>query len=171
MQWKWKDTQVPVEITSLADGGFRLQVGDWAVEVDEVRWEGPWLAFRQGATWHTLWVAETQEGVWVGTQGRVWFLEPSRGRPKRSGGPFGTGDGRLRAPVPAQVREIRVQEGERVSQGQVVVVLEAMKMEFRLQAPFPGVVKRVVASPGQVVEREAVVVELLPLEGERQHED
>lgn len=164
MHVRWNHTLFPVTLESLPDGRYRLQVGDWEEVVDEIRWEGDRWRVRQGSRWRTLWVASTDKGVWVALDGRAWFLEAARPTGGRPGSATGHQDGRLRAPVPAQVREIRVREGERVQQGQVVAILEAMKMEFRLQAPFNGVVVQVGAAPGQVVEREWVVVEIRPEE-------
>ncbi len=168
MQFRWNGRDVNVHVIPLEGNRFRVQVGEWEAEVDEVRQEQGRLAFRVGNRWYTLAVAATPEGVWVAHEGRVWFLEAARRRKqaRRSGGSGVSGDGFLRAPVPAQVREIRVREGDLVSQGQVVVILEAMKMEFRLQAPFDGIVVRVAAEPGQVLERDAVVVELRPVSAE-----
>ncbi len=161
MHVRWHNTLFQVSIEALPDGHHRLRVNDWEEVVDEIRWEGNQLRFRQGPRWCTLWVVTTEKGAWVALEGRTWFVETERKVGRRE--TLATQqDGRLRAPVPAQVREVRVQEGERVHQGQVVVILEAMKMEFRLQAPFNGVVVQINAEPGQVVERERVVVEIRP---------
>ncbi len=66
----------------------------------------------------------------------------------------------LSAPMPGQVRAVNVKTGDLVSKGQVLMVLEAMKMEIRLQAPFDGRVSSVDAGVGQTVEREQVLVKL-----------
>jgi biotin carboxyl carrier protein len=62
--------------------------------------------------------------------------------------------------MPGQVRAVNTRPGDQVTKGQVLVVLEAMKMEIRLQAPFDGQVSAVDASVGQTVEREQVLVRL-----------
>ncbi len=62
--------------------------------------------------------------------------------------------------MPGQVRAVNIQPGDHVTKGQVLVVLEAMKMEIRLQAPFDGQVSSVDAHVGQTVEREQVLVKL-----------
>ncbi len=162
MQLRWHDTTFEVQVDALPEGRYRLRVGDWEQVVDEVQMEGQVLRFRQDNHWHILRVAVTGKGVWVAHEGRTWYLEPARATGERRRPTSSQQDGRLRAPVPAQVREIRVQPGDRVQQGQVVAILEAMKMEFRLQAPFDGVVALVDAEPGQVVEREWVVIEIRP---------
>lgn len=62
--------------------------------------------------------------------------------------------------MPGQVRAVNVQPGDSVTKGQVLVVLEAMKMEIRLQAPFEGQVLAVDVTLGQTVEREQILVKL-----------
>jgi excisionase family DNA binding protein len=64
------------------------------------------------------------------------------------------------APMPGAVLEVRVDEGEQVEAGQVLVVLEAMKMENAISAPGPAVVRRVLAAAGAQVQRGDPLVEL-----------
>ena len=51
-----------------------------------------------------------------------------------------------------------MQDGDEVSQGQGVVVVEAMKMENEIEAPKDGVVTSVAVAPGQAVESGATLV-------------
>ena len=50
------------------------------------------------------------------------------------------GAGGIVAPMPGAVKEVMVAEGQTVSQGDTLLILEAMKMEHRLTAPFDGTV-------------------------------
>lgn len=76
--------------------------------------------------------------------------------------PAGGGDhaGAVNAIMPGKVVRIDVQEGDEVEKGQVVAVLEAMKMENELNAPTAGVVKRVCVSPGANVDQGQVILEI-----------
>jgi biotin carboxyl carrier protein len=66
----------------------------------------------------------------------------------------------LTAPMPGVIRGVNVGEGESVTKGQTLMVLEAMKMEIRIQAPFNGVVKSLAVKVGQTVEREQILIVL-----------
>jgi propionyl-CoA carboxylase alpha chain len=66
--------------------------------------------------------------------------------------------GGCRAPMPGRILAIRCAAGERVTKGQVVAVLEAMKMEHEVRAPEDGVVSAVPVEPGQQVNAGDVLV-------------
>jgi acetyl-CoA/propionyl-CoA carboxylase biotin carboxyl carrier protein len=67
---------------------------------------------------------------------------------------------RVAAPMPGNVLEVRVAEGQDVQAGQVLLVLEAMKMENAVTAPAVGRVARVLVKPGQQVQRAEPLIEL-----------
>ena len=56
--------------------------------------------------------------------------------------------------------KVLVAEGDEVSEGQEVVILESMKMEIPVEAEASGVVKRVVISEGDFIELDADLVEI-----------
>jgi propionyl-CoA carboxylase alpha chain len=70
------------------------------------------------------------------------------------------------APMPGKVLEVHVREGDRVVQGQVVVTLEAMKMEHAVAAPIAALVTRVLVGPADQVDAGALLVDLEPDEAE-----
>jgi len=71
-----------------------------------------------------------------------------------------TGTGTILSPMPGKVIAIEVSAGARVTQGQRLLTLEAMKMEHSLTAPFDGIVAELVATPGQQVQVEAVLARI-----------
>ncbi len=79
-------------------------------------------------------------------------------------------EGSLLAPMPAAVTQVAVEAGQTVQKGDVIVVLEAMKMQHTITAPADGVVAELDVSVGQQVESGAVlaVIETPTPEGEAQ---
>jgi acetyl/propionyl-CoA carboxylase alpha subunit len=73
-------------------------------------------------------------------------------RRKRTSSGSGAGDREeIKAPMPGQVLKILVEQGDEVSEGQGIVVLEAMKMENELRTSVDGVVTRLDAVVGTKV--------------------
>ena len=56
------------------------------------------------------------------------------------------------SPAPGNVWKVLVEPGDRVAPGQVVVVLESMKMEMEVPSPVGGVVAEVSCRPGRAVQ-------------------
>ena len=68
--------------------------------------------------------------------------------------------GDLLAPMPGRVRRVFLGEGARVGKGDVILILEAMKMEHAIRAPRDGTVARVLFAEGDLVEAGAVLAEI-----------
>ena len=63
------------------------------------------------------------------------------------------------APMPCKVHSVEVAAGERVVKGQVLVVIESMKMETAIRSPVDGVVRRVVHGKGDLCKAGTALVE------------
>ncbi|MCB0330425.1 MAG: biotin/lipoyl-binding protein [Bdellovibrionales bacterium] len=72
----------------------------------------------------------------------------------------GSGSAHLIAPMPGLVVSVQVKEGQKVSAGDQVLVLEAMKMENAVPAHRDATIAKVLVKPGQQVESGAVLIEL-----------
>lgn len=71
---------------------------------------------------------------------------------KRSQAQAAPGMGKLTAPMPGTIIKVLVNTGDKVEQGQPVVILEAMKMENKINANATGTVTSIEVSPGQNVD-------------------
>ena len=69
-----------------------------------------------------------------------------------------TGGDNVTAPMPGNILKVNVNVGDAVKEGQVLVVLEAMKMENEIMAPKNGTVTQVVVSKGSTVDTGAALV-------------
>lgn len=77
-----------------------------------------------------------------------------------AGGEGGARGARVKPPMPGKIVTVAVNEGDEVKAGQVLVILEAMKMQNEIVAPSAGTVKKVHVKPGQNVEGKDLLVEL-----------
>lgn len=65
----------------------------------------------------------------------------------------------IEAPMPGLILDIQVQQGDSVSEGDPLLVLEAMKMENVILSPREGVIKKVAVSKGMAVDKKHLLVE------------
>ena len=87
--------------------------------------------------------------VWASIGGETWEL----GSGPREREVEQTAGAEVAAPMPGVVIAAQASDGRRVRRGDLLFVVEAMKMELRVEAPADGTVKRVLASVGTQVER------------------
>lgn len=102
--------------------------------------------------------------TWVHAAGHVFVIEPpeQRARPGASGHAAGAASDHaaLSAPMPATVIRVNVAAGDAVSGGDVVILLEAMKMELPIRAPRAGVIATVNCRAGELVQAGEPLVDL-----------
>jgi acetyl-CoA/propionyl-CoA carboxylase biotin carboxyl carrier protein len=88
--------------------------------------------------------------IWLGAGGHTWMVREEQElavRRDRSG----SADGTVRSPMPGTVQAVPVTQGEPVSAGQPLVIVEAMKMEHTVTAPLDGTVTELLVKDGQQV--------------------
>jgi len=95
--------------------------------------------------------------AWVWFRGETYRLSPARPRRPARGGEATPS---LEAPMPGRIVAVHAAARASVSKGDVLVVVEAMKMEHAVLAPKDGVVGRVLVSEGQMVGLGDILVEM-----------
>jgi biotin carboxyl carrier protein len=104
-----------------------------------------------------------EEGWEVLLQGRFYTAQVEDEREKRlraSGGAriVEGGEFHLKAPMPGLVVAVMVEDGMKIEKGQVLVILESMKMQNELKSPKAGIVSRIKVKPGERVEQKATLL-------------
>ena len=138
---------------TILDGG-RVRVGDAEVPVN-ANGDG---SVRIGSPGRTAWATASGSTRWIFLDGRVYEFEVQQaGRARRRGGGH---HGSLSAPMPATVRRINVQVGDRVERGATLLILEAMKMELPVKSESAGVIEAVNCQEGELVQPGAALIEI-----------
>jgi len=92
----------------------------------------------------------TRTEYWLGLQGHNWVRVDERSNSAGSGSGNSQGDG-MSAPVPGKVIQVNIQSGSKIEQGQVLFVLESMKMQFEVKSTKAGDVASVLVGAGDQV--------------------
>ena len=136
---------------------YRISSGDETAEVELLRAENGKLDLLVDGRPVSAYVSSDGAKRWVTVNGRTYQFTKQSGRRTAAGGHHHAA-GELTAPMPGQVRAVNVSEGDEVTKGQTLIVLEAMKMEMKIQAPMDGVVSSLSVEAGQTVEREQLLI-------------
>lgn len=107
-----------------------------------------------------VWVVADRDTVFVHAFGRAWALEVVN--PVEASLRAGAGADAATAPMPGVLVAASVAAGDEVTAGQVVAVIESMKMQTEIKAPRDGVVERVPVSVGESFGQGAPLVALVP---------
>ena len=128
-----------VEVLYHADGRIRALIDDEPVEAEMV--------------------ANPDEVV-VSLRGETHMLRKLAPPTVDDSGPGADAAASLTAPMPGKVVKVLVREGQEVEEGQLLLVLEAMKMEQPVSAPHAGIVHSLPFGEGSLVPGGAVLVEV-----------
>lgn len=108
-------------------------------------------------------VAVSGGTAWYSLNGEVWTVE-SEGRSARGGSGRSAGGSadpsQITAPMPGKIIKVMVAKNVGVEAGDVLVVMEAMKMEYTLKASAAGTVQEISCSVGQQVTLGSTLVKL-----------
>jgi biotin carboxyl carrier protein len=96
----------------------------------------------------------------VMVNGRHLIAQVEKGNGKSKKRTEQANQGAVNAPMPGMVVDVLVREGQRVSSGEPLVVLESMKMQMQLRSPFTGQVRQVNVCNQSQVEKGALLVQV-----------
>lgn len=139
---------------------YRATMGDKVVDVEILGTQDGKLDLLVDGKRVVAYISSDNAKRWVTIHGRTFLLTKQSGS-RKSGGGHHHAAGELTAPMPGQVRAVNVSEGDAVTKGQTLMILEAMKMEIRIQSPGDGTVKKLFVKQGETVEREQMLVEIV----------
>jgi biotin carboxyl carrier protein len=156
--YEFRGENYSVQLEKQSDGSYLAKIGEAQYKVNASQMpDGAWLIYLNGERFlvHT---ASAKEMRYVHSDGVQYQLEKSAGRKRR--GSAGGAAGDMKAEMPGQVIDVRINQGDTVQAGQVLLVLEAMKMEIRITAPYAGTVAKLLVNKGELVERGQLLVEI-----------
>lgn len=141
-----------------------IRINDKILDVDFESVSGqPVYSLIIGGKSYEAYVSPNEEKWEILLRGRLYQAEVEDEREKRlraAGGAGATesGEYHLKAPMPGLVVAIPVEEGQEVTKGQVLLILESMKMQNELKAPRDGVITRIKVRPGETVEQKQTLL-------------
>lgn len=147
--------QLDVEYRRLRDGSFDVRIGDGQYTV---------VCNSAGEGEVDAVIGATRSRFGVKKDGQDWLVQSPAGGLKLTEQPrypsVGGGDvsGAQVAPMPGSVLQTSVQAGDNVKKGDLLLILEAMKMEHRITAPLAGTVEAVHVGVGDQVENGQLLV-------------
>jgi biotin carboxyl carrier protein len=162
-------------ITTVEDKQFLVEIIDdkhvsvdgtvYEVDFESVSGQPVYSLIVDGKS-HEGYVARSDDTWQVLLRGRLYpiIVEDEREKRLRSaagGGVAETGEFHLRAPMPGLVVAIPVQEGQPIQKGQVLLILESMKMQNELKSPRDGTIGRLRVKPGETVEQKQTLLSVL----------
>jgi len=162
-------------ITTVEDKQFLIEIIDekhlsvdgkvYEVDFESVSGQPVYSLILDGKS-HESYVAPGDHDWQVLLRGRLFPVTVEDEREKRlrtaaGGGVAETGEFHLRAPMPGLVVTILVAEGQAIKKGQVVLILESMKMQNELKSPRDGIIGRVRVKPGETVEQKQTLLSVV----------
>ena len=162
-------------ITTVEDKQFLVEIIDekhvsvdgkvYEVDFESVSGQPVYSLIVDGKS-HESYVAPGDHDWQVLIRGRLYPVTVEDEREKRlrsaaGGGVAETGEFHLRAPMPGLVVAILVTEGQAIKKGQVLLILESMKMQNELKAPRDGTIGRVRVKAGETVEQKQTLLSVV----------
>jgi biotin carboxyl carrier protein len=145
-----------------------VSINDKIFEVDfeSVSGQPVYSMLMDGRSYEAYVYAGEEDELQVLLLGRQYPVKVEDEREKRLKSSVGgkvqeSGEFQLKAPMPGLVVAVAVSEGQQIEKGQVLVILESMKMQNELKAPRAGKVERVKVKAGESVEQRQLLLSVI----------
>jgi geranyl-CoA carboxylase alpha subunit len=153
-----EDQDWPVALNAVPGEPYRIEVADRCVELKVIQCDGRWATLEIDGLRHRH--AYRLEGgqLWLFTRpGSLRLVDRTQALVSNQAS---ISSGTLKAPMDGAIVDVLVSEGSNVSKGQLLVVLEAMKMEHPLKSGIDGVLKRLQVRVGDQVKNRQILLEV-----------
>jgi len=162
-------------ITTIDDKQFTVEIIDekhvsvdgkvYEIDFESVAGQPVYSLIVDGRS-HESYIYQGDDNWQVLMRGRLYPATVEDEREKRlraaaGGGIVETGEFHLRAPMPGLVVAIPITEGQAVKRGQVILILESMKMQNELKSPRDGTIGRIRVRPGETVEQRQTLLSVV----------
>ncbi|KXK12124.1 MAG: putative Na+-transporting oxaloacetate decarboxylase alpha subunit [Chloroflexi bacterium OLB14] len=150
------------EVEIVDDKHIRIGERLLTVDFESVSGQPVFSVIIDGKSYESF-ISESDEGWQVLMRGKQYQITVEDEREKRlraaaGGGVAEGGEFNLKAPMPGLVVSIPVAEGQEIKKGQVLIILESMKMQNELKSPKDGIVERIRVKAGESVEQKQALL-------------
>jgi len=156
--YSYNGTEYKIDLSKQADGTYLASIGDETFIVDMTTLANGGMMLQVDGERVIVHTASNGDKRYIAHEGTHYELEVSTARSRRRKSFADNSD--LTAQMPGQVTNISVEEGQTVANGDVLLIMEAMKMEIRITAPYDGVVRAIHIDEGQIVDRGQKLVDI-----------
>lgn len=155
VEYERGELEIRVRYRHHGSNRFTVWTGEVARDVRVVSWDPPNLVLEEGSHRWTARVRFDGDRTYVHAAGFSVGLARKPRFPDKS---LAIPAGGCVAPMPGKVIELRVAEGDVVMAGQVLLIMEAMKMEHSVTAPRDGTVSELMVAAGDQVDADALMI-------------
>ncbi|OOQ43792.1 3-methylcrotonyl-CoA carboxylase [Pseudomonas fluorescens] len=153
-----EDQDWPVALQAIPGEPLRIQVAERSLELKIIHSDGRWATLEiEGVRQRHAYRLEAGRLRLFTRPGSLQFVDRTQ---VQVTGQASVSSGTLKAPMDGAIVDVLVNEGSQVTKGQLLVVLEAMKMEHPLKSGIDGVLKRLQVKVGDQVKNRQILLEV-----------
>lgn len=159
MEIKYRNTAISFEVNNAGEG-CRLERGGTVTEMKALAVNKNTFRINRNGRWTNVYVAADENRYYIWVEGRQFVLDKLMVEEKSFGEQdTATGDTqKVFAPMPGSIVKVMVEAGQKISEGEPLIIVEAMKMETTLYSSIDGTVTGINAVKGEQVNTDKVLI-------------